>query len=262
MEPQGVPRGVDGAMQCVGAKSGGVRTGGGADERSGGEESEPQPGPPPAAREIFGDRLSKAERYAALLKGPGLERGLIGPREASRVWERHILNCAVVAELVPSPCTLADIGSGAGLPGIVLAIALPGVSVTLVEPLLRRSVFLEECVVELGLKNAVVCRARAEELKGVLSADVVTARAVAPMRQLAVWAAGVVRPGGTILALKGDRAGGELREAKATLRKLGLQSPEIVTVGSGRVEPETLVVRIVAGQHGTRAVPVDPSRSG
>src|SRR5205809_439904 len=94
VEPQGVPRGVDGAMQCVGAKSGGVRTGGGADERSGGEESEPQPGPPPAAREIFGDRLSKAERYVALLKGPGLERGLIGPREASRVWERHILNCA------------------------------------------------------------------------------------------------------------------------------------------------------------------------
>ncbi len=205
---------------------------------------------PQTAREIFGDRLSKAERYVALLTGPGLERGLIGPREASRVWERHILNCAVVAELVPSRCTLVDVGSGAGLPGIVLAIVLPAVSVTLVEPLLRRSVFLEQCVAELGLKNAVVRRARAEELRGELTADVVTARAVAPMRQLAAWAAGLVRPGGTILALKGDRVGAELREARETLRRLGLQA-EIVRVGSGKVEPETLVVRIVARERAT-----------
>lgn len=206
-----------------------------------------EPGPAPlVVREIFGGQLALAERYVALLAGPGIERGLIGPREIGRLWERHILNCAVVADLVPSPCTLVDIGSGAGLPGIVLAILLPDVSVTLVEPLLRRSVFLDECVTELDLSNVVVRRARAEELAGQVAADVVTARAVAPLRRLAGWASGLVRPGGTILALKGEQAEQELREASSTLRRLGLKQAEILRVGRDRVRPGTVVVRILA----------------
>lgn len=206
-----------------------------------------EPGPaPPVAREIFGDQLALAERYVALLAGPGIQRGLIGPREIGRLWERHILNCAVVADLVPSPSTLVDIGSGAGLPGIVLAILLSEVSVTLVEPLLRRSVFLDECVTELELSNVAVRRARAEELAGQLAADVVTARAVAPLRRLAGWASGLVRPGGTILALKGEQAEQELREASSTLRRLGLKQAEILRVGGDRVRPGTVVVRILA----------------
>lgn len=202
------------------------------------------PGPPPlAVREIFGGQLAVAERYVALLAGPGTERGLIGPREIGRLWDRHILNCAVVADLVPRPCTLVDIGSGAGLPGIVLAILLPEVSVVLVEPLLRRSAFLKECIAELGLSNVVVRRARAEDLADEVAADVVTARAVAPLRRLVGWACGLVRPGGTILALKGEQAERELREASGTLRRLGLQA-EILRVGRDRVEPGTVVVRI------------------
>ncbi|MGE5289955.1 MAG: 16S rRNA (guanine(527)-N(7))-methyltransferase RsmG [Micromonosporaceae bacterium] len=191
-----------------------------------------------------------AVRYAQLLAGPGIERGLIGPGEVHRLWSRHILNCAVVAELIPRRCVLVDIGSGAGLPGIVLAIALQDVSVTLLEPLLRRSAFLSECVTELGLANAVVRRARAEDVAGELSADVVTARAVAPLRRLAVWAMGLVKPGGAILALKGDRADEELRQAQSVLKRLGARRAEILTVGRGKVEPETVVVRIIAGNGG------------
>src|SRR6266571_2444763 len=143
------------------------------------------PGVPPAAAEIFGPALGVAIRYAELLAGPGVERGLLGPAEAARLWDRHLLNCGVVAELVPSPCSLIDLGSGAGLPGIVLASLLPDVTVTLLEPMARRATFLEECVQVLGLGNAGVWRGRAEEAAGRLSADVVTARAVAPMYKLA-----------------------------------------------------------------------------
>jgi len=208
------------------------------------------PAAPAAAREIFGERLGMAECYARRLAGPGIERGLLGPAEIARIWPRHILNCAVVAELVPRPGTLVDIGSGAGLPGIVLAILLPDVAVTLVEPTLRRSAFLTECVEELRLANAVVRRARAEDLAGEISADVVTARAVAPLRRLAGWALGLTRPGGTILALKGDRAKEELQQAQSVLRRLGARHAEILRVGHGRVEPGTVVVRIVAGDGG------------
>ncbi len=215
---------------------------------------------PPAVGDIFGDRLRAVERYVALLGGPGVDRGLIGPREMDRVWDRHILNCAVVAELVPSRCRLVDIGSGAGLPGVVLAMLRPDASVVLVESMLRRSAFLDECVADLGLANVEVIRSRAEDLAGKVSADVVTARAVAPLRRLVEWAAGAVRPGGTILAIKGDRAAQELREARSVLRALGVQRAEILTVGQGRVEPETVVVRIVArnGTGKNRGVGVRP----
>jgi 16S rRNA (guanine527-N7)-methyltransferase len=202
---------------------------------------------PPAAREIFGGRLALAERYASLLAGAGVERGLIGPREIGRVWERHILNCAVVADLVPDTGTLADIGSGAGLPGIVLAMLREEVAVTLVEPMLRRAVFLAECVTELGLRNVTVRRGRAEDLAGEIAADTVTARAVAPLHKLAGWAVGLTRPGGVILAVKGDKAEHELRAARQVLGSLGIVGAEIRAVGQGRVEPETVVVRMFVG---------------
>jgi 16S rRNA (guanine527-N7)-methyltransferase len=204
------------------------------------------PAAPPYARELFGRRLPVAERYADLLTGPGIERGLIGPRETERLWDRHILNCAVLSELVPRSGTLVDIGSGAGLPGVVLAIMLPGLRVTLVEPLLRRSVFLAECAAELGLSNAEVRRARAEDLAGELAADVVTARAVAPLGKLALWACGLARPGGTVLAIKGERAAGELRDAAGVLERLGVHDARIVEAGRGKVEPPAVVVRFAA----------------
>src|SRR5450432_1308190 len=137
------------------------------------------PAPPPAAVEIFGTAIGQAERYAGLLAGPGVERGLLGPDEAARLWDRHLLNCAVVAELIPVPCSLVDLGSGAGLPGIALAMLLPEAEVALLEPMARRALFLEECVAALGLANAVVRRGRAEDMAGQIAADVVIARAVA-----------------------------------------------------------------------------------
>lgn len=201
---------------------------------------------PPNARELFGGRLEVAEQYAAFLAGPGIERGLIGPREAGRLWDRHILNCAALADFVPRSGGLVDIGSGAGLPGIVLAIMMPRLQVTLVEPLLRRSVFLTECAAELGLRNVDVRRARAEDLAGEVAADVVTARAVAPLGKLAGWAAGVARPGGTVLAMKGERASEELQDASALLQRLGVGDARIVEAGRGRVEPPVVVVRFTA----------------
>jgi 16S rRNA (guanine527-N7)-methyltransferase len=208
--------------------------------------------PPPAAASAaaaaaFGPALGVAERYAALLSGPGVERGLLGPAEGSRVWDRHLLNCAAVAELVPPECSLIDLGSGAGLPGIVLAILLPGVSVTLLEPMARRAAFLDECVGILGLANAEVRRGRAEDLAGQLAADVVTARAVAPMYKLADLAAGLVKPGGLILAIKGTGAAAEVSRARPVLRRLGVRDVQVVLAGSGKVGPAATVVRFTAG---------------
>src|SRR3954449_533182 len=146
------------------------------------------PPSPPTAEGVFASRTALAERYAELLATDGVVRGLIGPREAPRLWERHLLNCAVVAEMIPYGASVLDVGSGAGLPGIVLAVARPDLSVTLVEPLARRTTFLTEAVDTLGLGTTVtVVRARAEEAlrNGTPTADVVTARAVAPLDRLA-----------------------------------------------------------------------------
>ena len=145
-----------------------------------------------------------------------MTRGLIGPRETERLWDRHLLNCAVVAELLPERGVLVDIGSGAGLPGVVLAMLRPSLQVILLEPLLRRSAFLEECVAELGLSNATVVRARAEEKAAAhIEADIATARAVAPLDRLVGWAARLLRPGGELLAIKGQSAEEELAAAQA-----------------------------------------------
>lgn len=202
--------------------------------------------PPEAARLVFGPALPKAQAYAELLAGVAVERGLIGPGEAGRVWERHLLNCAVVAELVPGPCALADLGSGAGLPGLVLAMLLPSVDVVLVEPMARRTAFLLECVAELGLCNVEVRRGRAEDYAGLLGADVVTARAVASLGRLAVLAAGLARPGGLVLAIKGAAAARELAEARPVLERLGVSDAEVVQAGgemAGPGVPRTTVVR-------------------
>lgn len=202
---------------------------------------------PPSARDVFGDALTTAERYAEFLAGPGVERGLIGPREVGRLWDRHLLNCAVMEEAIPPKAAVVDIGSGAGLPGIVLAFVRPDLSVTLLEPLLRRTVFLQECVELLELPNVEVYRARAEEVAGEFAADVVTARAVAPLDRLARWALPLLRPGGELLAVKGERAADELKEAEPVLREFGVRAAEVLRAGHGRVDPPATIVRAVAG---------------
>jgi 16S rRNA (guanine527-N7)-methyltransferase len=163
-----------------------------------------RPVPPGIAAVVFGARLPLAVRYAEWLAGAGVERGLIGPHETDRLWDRHLLNCVAAAALIPVGSSVVDLGSGAGLPGIVLAIARPDLTVTLVEPMQRRAVFLEVVVADLGLKAVAVRRARAEDLKKPrLGADVVTARAVAPISRLVALAVPLLRVGGQLLALKG-----------------------------------------------------------
>jgi 16S rRNA (guanine527-N7)-methyltransferase len=208
------------------------------------------PPPPVEVAELFGSALDTARRFAELLATDGATRGLIGPRETSRLWDRHLLNCALVADLVPEHGDLVDIGSGAGLPGVVLAMLRPNVRVILLEPMLRRSVFLDECVARLGLTNATVVRGRAEEMAGVIRADIATARAVAPLDRLAGWAAGVLKPGGQILAIKGESAAEELAAATPVLSRLGARSAEVLRVDHGRVVSATTVVRVVIGGRG------------
>ena len=205
------------------------------------------PSAPPAARLVFGDRIGQAEAYAGLLAGPGVVRGLIGPREVPRLWDRHILNSAAIAELVPWPSALIDLGSGAGLPGIVLALLLPDVSVTLLERMARRTEFLRECVRELGLSNVEVVEAQAEEAAGRLTADVITARAVAPLVRLAPLALALVRPGGLVLAIKGAGAERELAVARRVLRRLRVRDAGVIAAGGGKVDQAATVIRLIAG---------------
>ena len=221
---------------------------------------------PASAAAVLGAALPAAQHYAGLLTGPGVERGLIGPGEATRIWDRHILNCAVLAELVPDRCLLADLGSGAGLPGIVLALLRPHAEIVLIESLARRVAFLEECVTELGLGRVRVLRGRAEDLAPEVQADIVTARAVAPLDRLAGWAMGLCRPGGTVLAMKGASAAAELAAARPVLRRLGAVDQAVLQVGSGKVDPPATVVRLVAPQRprpaASRARPGSRPRGG
>ena len=200
---------------------------------------------PASAASVFGSALPVAVTYAGILATRGVEQGLLGPREVPRLWDRHLLNCAVVAELIePRRGTLLDLGSGAGLPGLVLAMVLPDVTVTLLEPMERRCRFLTECVTELGLANVSVLRGRAEDVT--LRTDVVTARAVAPLPRLAELAMGVVRPGGMVLAIKGRTAAEELKAAGPVLRRIGARDAQVVRAGQGKVVPATTVVRFFA----------------
>jgi len=199
---------------------------------------------------LFGDRLTLAIAYARLLVTDGVTRGLIGPREAPRIWDRHLLNCAAVAELVPSGARVVDVGSGAGLPGIVLAVARPDVEVVLVEPLARRTVFLDAAVSALDLDRTTVVRARAEELAPVRGrpridrAEIVTARAVAPLDRLAAWCLPLVADGGRLLALKGESAAQEADAHLQAIARLGGGAPVVRHCGVGVIEPPTTVVEI------------------
>ncbi|MEU1801900.1 16S rRNA (guanine(527)-N(7))-methyltransferase RsmG [Streptomyces sp. NPDC019937] len=207
------------------------------------------PPAPEEARDVFGDRFPEAVRYGELLADVGVTRGLIGPREVPRLWERHLLNCAVLSEVVPEEVTVCDVGSGAGLPGIPLALTRPDLQITLLEPLLRRTNFLREVVELLGLDHVTVVRGRAEEVLGKLPPmHVVTARAVAPLDRLAGWGVPLLRPYGEMLLLKGDTAEEELKQARAALSKLGVVGTSVLHVGEGVVDPLSTVVRVEVGE--------------
>jgi 16S rRNA (guanine527-N7)-methyltransferase len=199
-----------------------------------------------AASILFGPRLALAERFAQHLTTSGLERGLLGPREVPRIWDRHILNCAAVAPLLPPEAEVGDIGSGAGLPGVALAIARADITVRLVEPSLRRTTWLGEVVPDLGLANVEIVRARAEDLVGRLTVDVATARAVAPLVRLAELCLPLVRPGGLLLAFKGQEAESELASAAATLSARGARGWRVEVCGEGLLEVPTTVVVVDA----------------
>lgn len=203
--------------------------------------------PAAAIETAFGDRQELADQYHTWLAEHATVRGLIGPREVPRLWDRHILNCAALADVIPEGATVADIGSGAGLPGIPLAIARPDVSVILIEPLLRRTTFLDEVVGDLGLENVTVIRGRAEEKvvrKEVGLVDVVTSRAVAPLGKLAGWSLPLVRPGGHMIAMKGSSAAEEIERDAKLIRKAKGKKPVIVEVGKAVLETPTYVVEI------------------
>lgn len=196
---------------------------------------------------VFGDRLGLAESYAEVLSGTAVEWGLIGPHEVGRLWERHLLNCAVVSELIPEGASVVDVGSGAGLPGVVLAIVRPDLRITLVEPLLRRANFLSHTVEELGLDVRVV-RGRAEDRAVVAEiggADIVTARAVAPLSKLMGWCLPIAVVGGSVLALKGESAAVELDRDRTAVVHAGGGELEVVECGVGVVDVPTRVVKAV-----------------
>jgi 16S rRNA (guanine527-N7)-methyltransferase len=203
------------------------------------------------ATRVFGDQLTLAQRYADVLAGAGVQRGLIGPREAPRLWERHLLNCGVLGEVLPQGVRVLDVGSGAGLPGIVLAVARPDLEVTLLEPLARRSAFLTEVVEDLGLTHVSVVRGRAEEYVGRWQFPVVTARAVAPLDRLARWCLPLVEPTGRLLAMKGSSAEEELVEHRAAITKLGGRDMTVSSCGAGLLDQPTTVVTVVRGNPGS-----------
>ena len=196
---------------------------------------------PAAAQAIFGANIGKARAYFAALVRDADLLGLLGPREMPKLWSRHILNSAVVAELVPSGSSVADVGSGAGLPGIPMALARPDANFTLIEPMERRSEWLNQVVSELGLENVKVLRARAEEVGQVY--DQITARAVAALPKLLKMTIPLARSGGEILALKGSKAAEEIEESQKLAKKLGIAGFEIVQVGTRFLPEPTSVVR-------------------
>jgi 16S rRNA (guanine527-N7)-methyltransferase len=217
------------------------------------------------AARVFGDRLGLAAEYARLLATDGVLRGLIGPREAPRIWERHLVNCAVMGELIPVGASVVDVGSGAGLPGIVLAVARPDLSIILVEPLARRTAFLSEAVTALGLASTVtVVRGRAEDVVDgpPAGADVVTARAVAALDRLAGWCLPLVRTGGRLLALKGASAADEIAEHRAVIEGLGGADPVLRHCGEGLIDPPTTVVEIVKERDVVPSRPNPSNRTG
>jgi len=203
------------------------------------------PSAPDVARRVFSSaRLPLAEQFADLLATDGVVRGLIGPREAPRLWERHLVNCALLGDLIPEGAEVCDIGSGAGLPGLVLAVARPDLRLTLVEPLLRRTTFLEEAVGALGLDNVEVVRGRADALHGVRTFDVVTSRAVAPLERLLGWSMPLVAPTGALVAMKGSSVSEEIEVARPLLEQWSCAEPEVRVLGEGLVDPPTYALQV------------------
>ena len=219
-----------------------------------GEPSGPPPAPEVAAS-VFGTALPAAERYVARLATDGVTRGLIGPREVGRLWERHVLNSAAVAEAVPGGARVVDVGSGAGLPGIPLGLARSDLRITLVEPMARRVEFLTEAVADLdedpgGTTRFAVVRGRAEDRsvgQAVGVVDVVTARAVAPLPRLVTWCRGLLRPGALLVALVGARAVAELPAVLPELTALGMRDVRPRAVGAGLGDAATTVVVMTRG---------------
>jgi 16S rRNA (guanine527-N7)-methyltransferase len=214
------------------------------------------PEPPETAAGLFGDRFPLVRRYAAALATAGVERGLIGPREVDRLWERHLLNCAVLTERIGPAATLIDVGSGAGLPGIVLALARPDLSVTVLDPLARRVAFLTEVVSDLGLTGVVVMRGRAEDpdvRRQLPPADVVTARAVASLDTLAGWCLPLLRVGGRLIAMKGASAVEEAHRSRPDVQRYGGTTIEVVQCGAAILAMPTTVVEVTAGVRARRS---------
>jgi 16S rRNA (guanine527-N7)-methyltransferase len=217
---------------------------------------------PQAAEALFGSALDRAERYAQILAGAGVERGLLGPREIDRLWDRHILNSVAIAELLDPGEQIADIGSGAGLPGIPLALARPDLRLTLIEPLLRRSEFLREVVEDLGIEITIV-RGRAEDRsvrKQVGEMDAVVSRAVATLDKLTKWSVPLLRPDGRMVAIKGERADEEIREHRRVMASLGAVDVRVMRCGADYLDPPATAV--VARRESTARVVNRTPRTG
>lgn len=203
------------------------------------------PTPPPVATGVFGPRMPMAEVLAALLADTGVSHGLIGPREVPRLWDRHILNCAVLESRLPQGSRLIDVGSGAGLPGLVLAVVRPDLEIALVEPMQRRTEWLQAAVESLGVTNVSVHRGRAEEFVGELEAPFTTARAVARLDKLARWCLPLTERGGTLLAMKGRSAADEVDATRPGVRRAGGGDTAVIALGEGVLEEPTMVVEVV-----------------
>ncbi|WP_245618417.1 16S rRNA (guanine(527)-N(7))-methyltransferase RsmG [Knoellia aerolata] len=221
---------------------------------------------------VFGDRAPLADRFVAILADTGVSHGLIGPREVPRLWERHVLNCAVIEDAFPASARLVDVGSGAGLPGIALAIARPDLDVHLVEPMQRRTDWLSDTVAQLGLANVTVHRGRAEELVGVVAAPWVTARAVARVAKLARWCVPLLDGRGTLVAMKGRSAQEELEADRRDLTRLGLVDAAVRQHGESVLDEPTITLDLTfeprprrskaaakAASKGRRGTPAPPT---
>ena len=211
----------------------------------------PGDGASESAAALFGPRLDIANRYAEILAGAGVERGLLGPREVDRLWDRHLLNSVAVGELLDPGERVVDIGSGAGLPGLPLAIARPDLEIVLVEPLLRRSDFLREVVAELGLPVEVV-RGRAEEAwvrEQIGEKDAAVSRAVAALDKLTKWSMPLLRTGGRMVAIKGEQAPDEVRQHRRVMEAMGAVDVRVVTCGANYLRPPATVVLARRGSY-------------
>ena len=215
-----------------------------AAEREHPEPSADLPAAPAAAAVIFGRRLALAEKFASILADTGVSHGLIGPREVPRLWDRHILNCAVAHEAFPEGASVTDVGSGAGLPGLALAVVRPDLHIHLVEPMLRRTTWLSTTAGELGLDNCTVHRGRAEEFHGTLRAPYATARAVARIDKLARWTFPLLEEDGVLVALKGEQAAQELADERGALERMGMVDAAIRTYGSDLLEVPTVTMEL------------------